>query len=60
MEDVGYNVYFGLSAKSLANDSEFQVEDDATKAQIKRAFVKSLSAKKFNKKVLSKFMEFVA
>ena len=60
LEDVGYNVYFGLSAKSLANDSEFQVQDDATKAQIKRAFVKSLSAKKFNKKVLSKFMEFVA
>ena len=58
--DVGYDVYFGMSAKSLANDSEFDVQEDATKAQIKRAFVKSLSAKKFNKKVLSKFMEFVA
>ena len=60
LEDVGYSVYFGLSAKSLANNSEFSVQDDATKAQIKRAFSKSLSAKKFNKKVLSKFMEFVA
>ena len=49
-----------MSAKSLANDSEFDVQEDATKAQIKRAFVKSLSAKKFNKKVLSKFMEFIA
>ena len=58
--DVGYDVYFGMSAKSLANDSEFDVQEDATKAQIKRAFVKSLSAKKFNKKVLSKFMEFIA
>ena len=58
--DVGYDVYFGMSAKSLANDSEFDVQEDATKAQIKRAFAKSLSAKKFNKKVLSKFMEFVA
>ena len=60
LEDVGYSVYFGLSAKSLANSSEFEVQEDATKAQIKRAFSKSLSAKKFNKKVLSKFMEFVA
>ena len=60
LEDVGYSVYFGLSAKSLANNSEFEVQEDATKAQIKRAFSKSLSAKKFNKKVLSKFMEFVA
>ena len=60
LEDVGYSVYFGLSAKSLSNSSEFEVQEDATKAQIKRAFSKSLSAKKFNKKVLSKFMEFVA
>ena len=49
-----------MSAKSLAEDSEFDVSDDATKAQIKRAFVKSLKTKKLNKKVLGEFIELVA
>ena len=35
-----------MSANSLAEDPEFDVDDDATKAQIKRAFVKSLKVKK--------------
>jgi len=54
-----YNVYFGLSASSLANESDFQVDEDASKAQIKRAFVKSLSAKKLNKKVLTEFVSVI-
>ena len=45
---------------SLSNDDEFEVEEDATKAQIKRAFVKSLKTKKLNKKVLGEFIELVA
>ena len=36
------------------------VDDDATKAEIKRAFVKSLKTKKLNKKVLGEFVELVA
>ena len=56
----GYDTYFGLSSAALANDDEFQVQEDATKAQIKRAFVKSLKNKKMNKKVLSEFVELVA
>ena len=55
-----YNVYFGLSSSSLSNESDFEVDDDATKTQIKRAFVKSLSAKKLNKKVLSEFVSIIA
>jgi hypothetical protein len=55
-----YNVYFGLSASSLANESEFQVDEDASKSQIKRAFVKSLSTKKLNKKILSEFVSIIA
>ena len=34
-----YDAYFGLSATALADDTEFDVDDGATKAQIKRAFV---------------------
>ena len=55
-----YNTYFGLSATSLAQDSEFSVADDATKSQIKTAFVKSLRSKKMNKKILNEFIELVA
>jgi len=56
----GYDTYFGLSSNALANDDDFEVQQDATKAQIKRAFVKSLKCKKMNKKVLSEFVELVA
>jgi hypothetical protein len=55
-----YNTYFGLSATALAQDSEFSVESDATKSQIKTAFVKSLRSKKMNKKILNEFIELVA
>ena len=37
-----------------------EVHEDATKAQIKSAFKKSLNSKKMNKKVLSEFMEYIA
>ncbi len=55
----GYDAYFGISADSLADDSEFDVDDSATKAQIKKAFVKSLKVKKLNKKVLGEFVSLV-
>ncbi len=60
VKDGGYDAYFAMSANSLAEDAEFDVDDDATKAQIKRAFVKSLKTKKLNKKVLGEFVELVA
>ena len=55
----GYDAYFGLSSLALSQDSEFDVDYDATKAQIKRAFVKSLKTKKLNKKILGEFIELV-
>lgn len=55
----GYDVYFGLSSSALSQDTEFEVAEDATKSQIKNAFVKSLKTKKLNKKVLGQFMEFI-
>jgi hypothetical protein len=56
----GYHTYFGLSASTLSQDSEFQVSEDASKAQIKSAFVKSLKSKKMNKKILGEFIQLVA
>ena len=60
MELDGYNKYFGLSSATLAADDDFEVEINATKAQIKRAFFKSLKTKKLNKKVLGEFVELIA
>jgi hypothetical protein len=60
IKNSGYHTYFGLSASALANDAEFEVAEDATKSQIKTAFVKSLKSKKMNKKVLGEFVELVA
>jgi len=56
----GYDAYFGLSASALSQDTEFDVAEDATKSQIKSAFVKSLKTKKLNKKVLGEFISLVA
>ena len=60
IKNSGYDAYFGLSSTVLSEDAEFDVDDDATKAQIKKAFVKSLKTKKLNKKVLGEFIELVA
>ena len=56
----GYHSYFGLSAAALSQDTDFEVAEDATKTQIKSAFVKSLKSKKMNKKILGEFVELVA
>ena len=60
IKSSGYHTYFGLASSALSNEDEFEVHEDATKAQIKRAFNKSLRSKKMNKKVLGEFIELVA
>ena len=60
LKNAGYHSYFGLSSNALSQDTEFQVSEDATKTQIKSAFVKSLRTKKMNKKILSEFIDLVA
>ena len=60
IKNSGYDAYFAMSSAVLSEDAEFEVDEDATKAQIKRAFVKSLKTKKLNKKVLGEFVELVA
>ena len=56
----GYHTYFCMASSALNNDGELVVKEDATKAEIKRAFAKSLKGKKMNKKILSEFIELVA
>jgi hypothetical protein len=60
LHDTGYHTYFGISAAALSNNSEFDVDEGASKAKIKSAFVKSLKSKKMNKKVLGEFIELIA
>jgi hypothetical protein len=60
LKNTGYHIYFGLSGSALSQDTEFSVSEDASKSQIKSAFVKSLKTKKMNKKVLGEFIELVA
>ena len=60
IKSSGYSSYFGLSATALSQDTEFEVKEDATKTQIKSAFVKSLRGKKMNKKILGEFVELIA
>lgn len=60
LKDAGYDAYFGIASSALSSDTEFEVKEDATKGQIKSAFIKSLRGKKTNKKVLSEFISLVA
>jgi len=55
----GYTKKFGLSAQFISQEVDFEVKEDATKTQIKSAFIKSLKAKKLNKKILGEFVEVI-
>jgi hypothetical protein len=59
IKNSGYHSYFGISSNALNSNTDFEVGEDATKGQIKSAFVKSLSSKKMNKKILGEFVELI-
>ena len=56
INSAGYQKYFGIASTVLSQDTSFDVNEDATKSQIKSAFAKSLNKKKMNKKILSEFI----
>ena len=58
--DCGYNELYVIAATALDNDVEFEVQEDATKSQIKSAFKKTLKGKAANKKVLTSFIKQIA
>lgn len=57
---LGFQEIYFLSQKSLEVNTEFEVAESATKAQIKSAFQKSLKSKANNKKILSSFIAQIA
>ena len=59
-KDTGFDQFNVIAASSLAQDEEFSVPENATKAQIKTAFTKVLGKKKTNKKVLGNFISLIA
>ena len=58
--DCGYNELYVISATALDNEVEFEVQEDATKSQIRNAFKKTLKSKAANKKVLTSFIKQIA
>ena len=59
VKESGYTSLFAMLSAALETDADFDVDDGATKAKIKSAFMKNLKAKALNKKVLSQFMDLV-
>ena len=55
-----YTKHFYINIKDLGTEVEFDPPEEATKAQIRTAFKKSLNQSKFNRKILSEFVELVA
>ena len=56
----GYNELYVMSATTMGASTDFEVEDDASKAQIRTAFKKSLTGKAVNRKILSAFVSQIA
>ena len=59
IKESGYTTYFAMANGSLSSETDFDVEEGASKAKIKSAFAKNLKGKALNKKVLSQFMDLV-
>ncbi len=57
---TGFDQFNVLPTSSLSQEETFEVEEGATNAKIKSAFVKMLSKKKTNKKLLSSFVDLIA
>ena len=60
MKVCNYTKHFYINSKDIGTDVEFDPPEEATKAQIRTAFKKSLNQSKFNRKILSEFVELVA
>lgn len=60
VKSVGFDAFFAIACNSLNNDVDFEVEESATKSQIRNAFKKSLSSKALNKKILTEFISIIA
>jgi hypothetical protein len=59
-KNTGFDQFNVILSNSLAQDETFEVQEGASKAQIKTAFSKMLNKKKTNKKLLSEFIGMIA
>jgi hypothetical protein len=59
-DNTGFDQFNVIASSSLAQEEEFSVPENATKAQIKSAFTKVLGKKRTNKKLLGSFVEMIA
>ena len=58
--NTGFDQFHVIAATSLAQDEDFTVPENATKAQIKSSFSRMLGKKKTNKKLLGSFVDLIA
>ena len=56
INNTGYNELYVIASNSYSEDTAMEVEADATKTEIKRAFAKSLKSKSVNRNLLSSFV----
>ena len=55
-----FTALYAISSKSLEDNTEFNVDEGASKGQITKAFKKMLGNKSTNKKLLNSFIEYVS
>ncbi len=60
MSPVGYDAFYAISASGMNVETEFTVAEDASVAQVRKAFRDNLKKKTTNKKLLSSFAALVA
>jgi len=62
ISDSPYSKYFGIAMAGMDNQTDYlsQLEENATKIQIRNAMKKTLTSKKMNKKILNEFVQLIA
>ena len=60
MSPAGYDAFYAISASGMNVDTEFSVAEDASVAQVRKAFRDNLKKKTTNKKLLSSFASLVS
>ena len=60
MSPAGYDAFYAISASGMNADTEFNVAEDASVAQVRKAFRENLRKKTTNKKLLSSFASLVS
>ena len=58
--EIGYDALYTLASSKLNQDTSFTVMEDATDAQIAKAFRDTMKTKRTSKKILSSFVSLVA